>query len=359
MKMSIIQAYNDLIDKREVVYNQKQIELLEELAKFLKADKFSFLGKSKNKLFGIYIHGSVGCGKTTMMDIFFKYAHHKKKERHHFHSFVNQINNLIIEGKKKKYSDPMQYVFKYFSKLQLLCLDEFEILDVVTSVLIRRLLSYLIENQCIIITTSNTEPRNLYKNGLQREKFLEFIDFLETKVKIFHIEENTDYRRLNYENLEYISSHKFFQTKSIITENDFFFKFVLPSKNKSVNNIESLFEFYVDVNNRKIKILYFEDIAILDFNEFCCGNYGNNDYRGICKNFSTLALINIPDLEIEDLNSWKRFVWLIDEAYDAEISFLATGFFDYQFPDISNLKSKMPQIERAFSRFFELCKPSL
>lgn len=341
--------YHNKVDNSKLKYDAKQINVLKILEKYINFKRSFNFWKKPDKL-GVYIYGSVGSGKTTIMDIFYSSLTVKNKERMHFNDLLRKINELSIKAKQCGYSDPIFYIQKYYKKLQILCIDEFEVSDITISIVMRRLLSFLLNKKCIIIVTSNIKPSNLYLNGLQRERFMDLIHKIENNMDIVNLDSEIDYRTVHIYNKDYIKNHRIFQLTS--EENDYFIKNdLLPNLlQQNCSHLKPINK-NIDVNGRLIGVPYINNIALLDFEEFCNKNYGYNDYHEICNNFAIIVIQKIPKPDIEkNLDSWRRLTWLFDEIYETKVNFYAIILFDYQNITLETFANKIPQIKRCFSR---------
>ncbi len=294
---------------------------------------------TKRKSHGCYIYGGVGVGKTTIAKIFFDKFNSTKKIQIHLSTLLWEINRKINHAKKMNFSDPMIWVFKEFKSLKLIFIDEFEINDIVSSILIRRLLDFLLKNHCTIIITSNKHPDDLYKEGLQKEKFTEFVDFMKTKINIINYD-GEDYRRKASQDRNNIK---------ISSNNDH--DILLQ---KLINITDNISKKILTIASREIKVDHFEDIAILNFNEICKKPHASQDYEEICNNFTAIAITEIPDFTTEDRNSILRFCILIDHIYDRSRKFYGVCMFDFNRFNPELRVHDVPQIKRCISRMIEL-----
>ncbi|MEP4151663.1 MAG: cell division protein ZapE, partial [Lentilitoribacter sp.] len=150
---------------------------------------------------GLYIHGSVGRGKTMLMDMFYELVPAKRKKRIHFNDFMADVHNRIhlhrqkFQAGESREKDPIPPVAsQLFAEAWILCFDEFSVTDITDAMILSRLFEQLFSKGCILIATSNVEPVNLYKDGLSRELFLPFIDLLDEHVDVLSLDSPTDYR---------------------------------------------------------------------------------------------------------------------------------------------------------------------
>ena len=194
--------YSNLIEDGQLSFDKEQSILLnkfDELGHALTKRSKSWFGNKK--INGLYIKGEVGRGKTQMMDIFFETLDVEKKKRVHFHRFMKNLHDELdnISGQK----DPLKIAAKNISKeTEVLCFDEFYVEDIGDAMLLGRFINELFENKVTLITTSNTHPDNLYKDGLHRSRFLSAIESIKENCEIYELNSAQDYRLRTLEQLE-------------------------------------------------------------------------------------------------------------------------------------------------------------
>ena len=144
---------------------------------------------------GVYLWGGVGRGKSMLMDLAFEHIDIHPKRRVHFHEFMLETHGRIRLAREREEGDPIEPVAEAIAaEAKLLCFDEMQITNPADAMILSRLLGKLLDEGVRIVTTSNRPPRDLYKDGLNRELFLSFIDLIETKMLVVEIDGPTDYR---------------------------------------------------------------------------------------------------------------------------------------------------------------------
>lgn len=345
--ISLIEHYNNFIKKKELLYDNNQIKILEQL-ELLR----SYLINNQRKLFsrkysssGIYIHGKVGRGKSLLMDLFFKHCDVNKK-RIHFHEYMINIHKSLHQLRKTQptLKDPLKYIAKEFSKkFQLLCFDEFQVVDVADAMILERLFRCLFHYKVVIVTTSNRHPKDLYQGGIQREKYLDFVNYINNNMQILALLGQHDYRKdfISHLNKTYIYPVNAHNNKKIaelfhtVTANTktYNYKFKNMGRNIIIDKVAS-------------------STAMIDFNEFCIKHYTTSDYQIIAQNFNTIFFINIPKLSIEEINYLKRFSNFIDILYEykCNVIFYAKCKAD----EIYQNKKHSFEFQRILSRISEM-----
>ena len=321
-----INKYREMISTGLVKSDQFQIEVLVKLDAFIdliqiKNKKTSVLnyfsktldrGKQKSQSDGLYLYGSVGTGKSMLMDIFFESVKEKKKTKLHFHTFMQQIHESIDIERQKGITDPISSVSVNFAKnVVLLCLDEFQITDIADAMIVGRLFTKLIEEGVFIVTTSNRNPDDLYKNGLNRQLFIPFIDLFKEKLEIVRIRNATDYRR---EKLAGYPVYFFpINKKTKIGFDEIWSQLV--EQTPTVLSLE--------VKGRKIELPnYHNGICKITFSALCEKPLGAADYLKMCDYLKVLFIENIPLLDSKGPDCAKRFVVLIDTLYEKNVKII-------------------------------------
>lgn len=264
---------------------------------------------------GCYIYGGVGRGKTLLMDYFYESLPvYVRAKRTHFHRFMREIHSLMhqLEGVQ----DPLNVIGQaYASVYDVLCLDEFVVIDITDAMLLAGLTQAFFQNNLMIITTSNAAPNGLYKDGLQRARFLPAIKDLERNLIIHHLDAAVDYRLRHLEqNPTYV---------------------VLKGEHTPV--FEGIFRDLTAehaptpgqllVNGRAISYLgCHTDVIWFDFHIICGSMRSVADYIEIALEFHTVLISNLPQLTAKTEDQARRFVHLVDEFYDTNVKLILGAF---------------------------------
>lgn len=279
----------------------------------------AFWRKDNEAPAGLYVWGDVGRGKSMLVDRFV--AHMKLRiavRRVHFHALMLEVHKRLHQLRQQpRHDDVMQQVVAELADgVQLLCLDEFQVTDVTDAMLLSRLFGGLFEAGVAVVFTSNRPPRELYQGGLQREQFLKFVDLLEARMPILHVDGPQDYR---------LGQLRALKRTYIFPRNEAADDFLLESWQQLTGNATSE-PLKLEVQGRILRIdKQAHGVAWLTFNELCARPLGANDYLSLAKLCHTLLLQGIPVMTPESRNEAKRFVTLIDTLYDQHVKLIATA----------------------------------
>ena len=297
--------------------------------------------KKKIKIPGIYLWGDVGRGKTFLMDIFFQSLNLNQKRRVHFHHLMSEVHTKLKE--MKNIENPIDQITKSMSKnIQVLCFDEFFVEDIADAMILNKFLEGLFKYGITLVATSNSHPKDLYKNGLQRDRFLRAIKLIEENTSIINIGSGPDYRLKKINNkVEFNSIHDT-ETDQLLEK---YFHLISPigcKKNEAIT-----------VNGRKISsILSAETIIWFDFHAICAGNRSTADYITIAKQYQTVIISNILILDKEKENEARRFIAMIDEFYERKVKIIISTEISYK--DLYQGQKLSFEYKRTQSRLTEM-----
>ncbi len=360
-------AYENLISDGEIRVDpnqQKAIALLQELHTELELysqqmgqtgwrARLSFRNRKRPVPKGIYMWGGVGRGKTMLMDLFYDHSTVSERKHVHFHAFMQEVHRRIHTfreaqkaGKVAQSSDPLKALAKVIvDQAWLLCFDEFHVTDIGDAMILGRLFEALFDMGVVIVTTSNRHPNDLYKDGLQRERFLPFIDMLNEKMQVIHLDSDTDYRLERLRALDV---------------------YVAPTGPEATDKLETAFHSLsigveprkrvLNVNGRTIEIeKASEGVGFTSFSAMCENPLGAGDYLALADAFHTVIIDGIPRLGPENRDYAKRFVTLIDALYDHKTNLICAA--DAPPTELYTEGDGAFEFERTVSRLLEMQSP--
>ena len=269
---------------------------------------------SNNEIKGCYLWGDVGQGKTWLMDLFFDEAPIELKLRFHFHEFMQQIHHLLTEFKQQK--DPLKVVAKSLvSKAQLFCLDEFHVSDIADAMLLHGLLDEMYKLSAVFVITSNVAPEDLYKNGLQRGRFLPAIDLIEYHNHILRLDGGTDYRLTTK-----LSNRNYYCPLTPDTDS------LLEERLYSLAVGEVVKDASISINKRPIQVrANAKNIVWFDFDNICGGPRAAVDYIALSSLYSIVIISNIYQMNESHDDLVRRFINLIDAFYDRDVELIISA----------------------------------
>ena len=284
---------------------------------------------------GVYLFGGPGCGKTFCMDLFYASlpgTDGKEKRREHFHSFMLHTHQTLHKlGKAGHTEDTVAiYAQRVAKKTRVLCLDEFQVTDVADAMIIRRLLDQLWERGVTIVTTSNREPDELYKNGLNRVQFLPCIEAIKARCVVHPMESVRDYRLTGRgiagEDTTGGESGGFKGTWRVRREGESHEEGErwLERRLQRLANEEKFIGVEVAMGGRRIQVPRAGGgVALFRFDEVCASAMGAGDYTAVASTFHTVGLSRVPRMTIERVDLMRRFITFIDVMYEHKVKLLA------------------------------------
>lgn len=293
-----------------------------------------FTGDSSRELVrGLYFWGGVGRGKTYLMDNFFESLPFEQKLRAHFHRFMRRVHAELkkLDGEK----NPLKLVADTIAiEARVICFDEFFVSDITDAMILGTLMEELFARGVTLVATSNIVPDGLYKDGLQRARFLPAIDLLNKHTLVVNVDGGVDYRLRALEQAElYHHPLDAAADESLLCS----FKSLVAAGAEIREQQE------IEVEGRMILSRYIsEGIIWFDFVELCDGPRSQNDYIELAREYHAVILSNVPGLGREKDDQARRFVNLVDEFYDRQVKLIvsaerplaelySTGKLDFEF----------------------------
>lgn len=263
---------------------------------------------------GLYLWGGVGRGKTHLVNGFHESLPFERKLRVHFHRFMQQIHGELRSLKDTP--DPLRVVAeRLVRRARIIALDEFHVSDVADAMLLGRLLAALFERGITLVATSNIAPDDLYRGGLQRERFLHAIELIKDHMQVMHLDSPEDYRLRALERAEiYHWPLDEASDKSLLES----FYQLSPEAVEVGGTVE--------IESRYINTVRTADgIAWFDFKELCDGPRGVADYIEIATAYHTVLIANVPLMGDADNDKAARFIQLVDVFYDRNVNLIVSA----------------------------------
>ena len=263
---------------------------------------------------GLYLWGGVGRGKTLLMDLFFKSLPLQLGERSHYYRFMCQVHAELRKVKSR--ADPLDTVAERLAaRLRVLCLDEFFVSDIADAMILGGLFAGLFSRGVTLVTTSNTAPQDLYKDGLQRQRFLPAIEMLQSHVEVLHLDGGIDYRLRQLEQAPTYLDSNLPGTPAQLKQ-----RFAALAGGSAAGPTT------LSVENRHIKaqatgagMVWFE------FKDICEGPRSQNDYIELARLYHTVFISNVPEFTRGNESAARRFIMLIDEFYDRNVNVVVSA----------------------------------
>jgi len=339
MSFNVLDHYEGFVLNNFIQKDLNQINILKNISsswnKFNKGNIFF----SKRKIFGIYVHGSVGTGKTFLLSLFLQYSKVGKKV--HFNHLMNKVHNEINSNlnKKKKLDS---FIKDLTRDIKILFIDELHIFNIVDALIIKKVFHLLEQNNVFVMISSNLHPNELYKNGLQRGDFIPFLKHITYNYSVISFDSDKDYRRLALN-----------QSKTYFT----------PINNETEEEFKILFERLVDINNLTTKTIVTKsreikftkcsaNVAFCTFDFICNTNVGNEDYINIAKEFKLIFIEKVPQMTNDFSDQCRRFINLIDILYDNKCSVVILA--EKPISSICKINNLSKDFERTASRLYEM-----
>ncbi|NEX92423.1 cell division protein ZapE [Caulobacter sp. 17J65-9] len=327
MPVSVRTAYKRLLKKREIHSDEGQARAVEAFARLEgELDSLNdpwiplpFFSRGKAPK-GLYVWGPPGRGKSMLMDLFFDSAPVQKKRRTHFHVFMGEVHALIgawregdASARKKRFGtakgdDPIAPVADLIARdARLLCFDELQVTDIADAMILGRLFEALFERRVVLVATSNRPPEDLYKNGINRQLFVPFIDMLKRRCEVVEVAGPKDFRLDRLKGAQVYFS-------PITAETSKAFDHLWRDMTRVTHEVGAT----IEVAGRRLEFPRACGAMLrASFEELCARPLGPQDYLAIAGRFQTVFLAGVPKLGPERRNEARRLVTLIDALYEA------------------------------------------
>lgn len=290
---------------------------------------------------GLYLWGGVGRGKSMLMDMFVD-SLEVPVRRVHFHAFMQEVHDAMHKARTEGVEDAIKPVSQaVIDSVRVLAFDEMQITDITDAMIVGRLFEQLFDAGVVVVTTSNRTPDDLYKNGLNRQLFLPFIDLIKDQMRVWELVSPTDYRQ------------------NRLAGNQVYF---VQAGSEARAQIRAIWEdlsggkaapLELTVKGRSVTLPAFRNgVARAAFFDLCGKMLGPGDYLAVAQAVKVLILEDIPTLSRTNFNEAKRFVTLIDALYEANVRLICSAAAE---PEMLYLEGEGTfEFERTASRLREM-----
>ncbi|WP_336367081.1 cell division protein ZapE [Marinobacter sp. C2H3] len=306
-------AQEDAVRRLQALYD-KLVEAESERNKGLAKLRRKLRKGREEPVKGLYFWGGVGRGKTYLMDTFYESLPFDRKMRVHFHRFMQRVHRELKALKGEK--NPLEKVSETFAReARVICFDEFFVSDIGDAMILATLMGGLFSRGVTLVCTSNIQPDGLYKDGLQRQRFLPAIALVKKHTDVVNVDGGIDHR------LRTLEQAKLYHT---------------PLNDEADQQLRASFERLaadagkhsktMEINGRKIPALgHSTDVVWFDFKALCDGPRSQNDYIEIARQFSAIIVSGVPVLGKENDDQARRFINMIDEFYDRNVKVIMSA----------------------------------
>ncbi|WP_371188074.1 cell division protein ZapE [Thalassotalea maritima] len=297
--------YNDLENKPRPVSGFKKV---------LKGWVKTFAPVEQKSVKGLYFWGGVGRGKTYLVDTFYDSLPFDNKMRVHFHRFMHRVHDelKLLKGQ----ADPLKLIAKKFAnEACIICFDEFFVSDITDAMLLGTLFEELFAHNVTLVATSNIVPDELYKNGLQRARFLPAIELINTHCEVVNVDSGIDYR---LRTLEQAEIYHWPLDSAADANMQVYFRQLAAEPGQQEKQIE--------INNRMLTTIRESDgVVQFDFHQLCETARSQADYMEISRVYHTVLLANVKQMGRDSDDSARRFIALVDEFYERKVKLIISA----------------------------------
>jgi cell division protein ZapE len=304
---------------------------------------------------GLYVHGEVGRGKTMLMDMFFQQSQIQHKRRAHFHEFMAEVHERIYGFRQNIARGEMAdgdviglTAASIFDQAWLLCFDEFHVTDIADAMILGRLFSKLFELGTVVVATSNVEPEDLYKGGLNRALFLPFIAQISDHMDVLRLDARTDFR------LEKLAGVKMWLVPADRDADATLDKAWAKMTGKAPCKARD-----ISIKGRILRVpCSAHGVARFSFADICEKPLAASDYLRLAHDYHTILIDHIPVMDYAERNAAKRFISLIDTLYDNAVKLMASAAADPVSLYLANEGNEANEFKRTSSRLIEMSSES-
>ena len=319
--MSLVERYEARLAAEDLSSDPEQLRALEalqriadELAEPVAGGWRSWFQRTTPAVRGLYLWGGVGRGKTWLMDLFHDDLEGVRKARFHFHRFMQLVHSELTAVKGK--ANPLEIVAgRMAGEWRLLCLDEFNVVDIGDAVILAGLLRALFDQGVVLVTTSNVVPDELYRDGIQRASFLPAIDLLNRHTEVQHLGGDRDYRKMILEQAQVYHTPLGEETDARLLDE---FRRLANTEPEGAGDLT--------INARSMPYRYrAEDMVWFDFEALCGPPRSQNDYIELARTHQTVFLSDVPIMGGSRDDRTRRFIFCIDEFYDRRVKLVVSA----------------------------------
>jgi len=272
------------------------------------------LGRRRPAIRGVYLWGGVGRGKTLMMDLFFECLPFADKERAHFHRFMANVHKALKSLKDE--ANPLDQVADEIAvRSRIVCFDEFAVSDIADAMILGNLFTALFERGVALATTSNVKPEDLYRDGLQRQRFVPAIEAIRANTRVIEVNGKNDYRLRVLQRADVYQSPAGTEADERLAE---YLAAIAPDTLLPPREIEVLGR---SVSHRG----YADGVIWFDFDAICDGPRSQDDYIELSRLYQTVLVSGIPRFDTTTENQARRFIALVDEFYERRVKLIVSA----------------------------------